>query len=125
MEKIDKFAPELDLDASEVGLLVALMAHPGFHTWVKVGRNQVQKYFSRLLNTDSTTPEQVLENHRLAKLSAQMFQGFVESLEHLRTVYVSSSGIQKPVDVTEGILDYGEQVLDGVDNLSEEADSIL
>lgn len=122
---MEKYEPELDIDDGEAGTLVSFMSHPGFLVWQKVRKAEFQKFFTKLMNTDSVSEDQVLENFRVAKIAAQLYQGETNTLNEIRVQYTSAPrDMDKPVDVTEGILDIGHLAsqLEDVPNLLEEVD---
>lgn len=122
---MEKYEPELEIDEGEAGTLVSFMGHPGFLVWQKVRKAEFQKFFTKLMNTDTEDKEAVLERHRIAKLAAQLYQGETNTLNEIRLQYTSAPRDRdRPVDETEGVLDIGDLAsqLEDVPNLFEETD---
>ncbi len=103
------FEPELALTHIERAHLVSMASTEGFHILNRIMRSQVDKFVMAQTNTDPVNETAVLSAHRMAKAAAQFYQMFTDRVneEMLQYSHAPKAG-DKPVDVTEGLLDLGD-----------------
>jgi hypothetical protein len=99
---------------------------PGFQIFQRICSAEVDKFFVRLVNADSSDQNEVIAAHNLAKAAAQFYAGLEKRINEEVTQFVGTPmNNDKPeADVTEGTLDLGEfaSEFDNLPNLlSEEA----
>jgi hypothetical protein len=108
-ENLSKFEPELALTHIERAHLVNVASTEGFHILNRIMRSQVDTFVMAQTNADPVNEAEVLSAHRMAKAAAQFYQMFTDRIneEMLQYSHAPKAG-EKPVDVTEGLLDLGD-----------------
>ncbi len=112
MEKLEGFNPDIELDRGEQSSLAAILAQPGFKVLQKIGKACVDQFVVSWIN--QTKEEDVLRAHRHAKVAAQFYTAFLQTVHNEVSDYIHSQPQDKPVDSTEA-LDIGEHVAYGAD----------
>jgi hypothetical protein len=112
----NEFMPELALEPEEVANLASLRGHPGFPVLQKMLRSLVDKYAVAMINVAETDEKEVLAKHKMAKLAAQYYVSFVNSINNVTELYIATRPQTKPVESAEGI-DLGEFTLDTEESL--------
>lgn len=114
----NKFEPEVILAHEERGHLAALTTMPGFAIYNRLQRAEVDKFFIRLMAADEANEKDVLEKFKFSKAAAHYYQRITDRVNIEIQSYMSAvrQGTEKPIDVTEGLLDIGPQHED-MDNI--------
>lgn len=110
MEAIQFTAP-LELGRHERAALSDTCNTPGFKVIQKIFEDEVQKFFTVLMNLESGT-DKVLEGQRVAKTAAQLWQGGIDRI-NAEVNYLSEElrgeKPSPPVDLIEGMIDLGPE----------------
>lgn len=101
---------EYKLGRDEQASLAAVAGHPGFRVILKLGEMEAKKFIQVLMNTPASDKDLVITNHIKAQEIAQWFTGFVNRINEEITEYTHApKASDKPIDVTSGILDLGDE----------------
>jgi hypothetical protein len=103
--------PELRLTDTERVELAQAVNMAGFRAIQKIMRSAVDKFILATMNADIANPREIIAKHRLAKAAIQFYAQVVKDVNSELSLALSlPHPSDKPVDVTEGILDVGEGV---------------
>ena len=83
----DPLQDMLQLNSQQRGVLAAYIAKDGFALIMRLWRDEVRKFTERALNSNTADDKESLEALRKAKVAAQLFQGWVERLNHEVSIY--------------------------------------
>jgi hypothetical protein len=114
---LSQINPDLELEQAERAELAQMTLMPGYKVLHKLMRSQVDQFIVAMINADPAEPEDVLAKQVTMKAAAQFYQGITNRVNHETTLYTHAPReTDKPVDVTEGVLDMGA-VADAVEAL--------
>jgi hypothetical protein len=120
---LSKINPDVQLDHADRAQLVQLYAMEGYKVLHRLMRSEVDKFILAMINADPANPKEVLSRQRLAKAAAQFYEAITQRVNEEITLYTAQTRAgDKPVDVTEGLLDLGTlaEQLEVVPNILEE-----
>lgn len=104
-----KFNPEVNLNHEERGQLSFTVATPGFNHINRIMRAEVDKFIVDLINVAEDNDKMVIAKHKGAKFVAQFFERIVSRLNEETNQFIRERGDDsRPVDLTEGLIDLGE-----------------
>lgn len=109
--EINKFAPIVQLDYSDRSDLASTVATPGWKIVHRIMRGEVDKFILALINTKiegTDDKDEVYNKFLLSKAAAQFYQQVTDRVNEETLQYVASQNNSGPVDMTEGILDIGD-----------------
>lgn len=107
---------DIELEIFEKARLAATVASGGFDPIKKILLSEVEKFSTDLLNADIANEAEIVAKHRLAKAAAQICTMVVNRINREIEEYnYSVKDNDKPIDITEGLLDLGETNTDGGD----------
>lgn len=116
-----QFEPEIHLDHADRAQLVHLTTTEGFKILNRMMRAEVDKFVLAHINADAGDESAVLASHKVAKAAAQFYEGIISRVNEEVALYASSPKVgEKPVDVTEGLID-----MDSIKEATEELPDIL
>ena len=100
------FEPEIALDERDRSNLASVVVMPGYRVLHRLLRAEVDRFILALINTDAKDDAGVIAAHRLAKAAAQFYEGVTSRVnEIVRNHLESSRQDEKPIDITENLLD--------------------
>lgn len=99
------FDPDLTLTDMERAHLYATYSSEGFKIFQQILESEVAKFRVALDNADPANERAVLAAHQMSKAAAQFYTGLVRRVNEEINLYTNSRQGDKPVDVTEGVLD--------------------
>ena len=104
----------MDFDLNKRAQLSAMAATEGFKIFIEdIMEPEAKKFITALVNVPAGNDEAVLAAHKLAKAAAQYYQGCIDRLNAEVELYRQSpKATDKPQDVTDGNLDFGESITD-------------
>lgn len=104
-----QFNPDLQLDTTDRANLAGLSSNEGFKVLQRIMRSEVDKFVVKLINTDPAKPKEIIAAHRLAKAAAQFYTAISNRVnEEIQTYIATPREGDRPVDVTSGVLDFGQ-----------------
>jgi hypothetical protein len=119
-EKLNQIEPQLQLGHTDRAHLVAIYAMEGYKVLNRIMRSEVDKFVVDVINADPAEPKKVLSKQLVMKAAAQFYAGITDRVNEEVTLYTSQPRPgDKPVDMTEGLLDLGAltEQLEEVPNL--------
>jgi hypothetical protein len=108
MEAI-KFTAPLELQRHDRAALSDTCNTPGFKVMQRIFEDEVQKFFTVLMNLPSGTKD-VLESQRVARTAAQLWQGGIDRINaevHYLSEELRAEKKEGPIDPSEGLIDLG------------------
>lgn len=100
--------PDLELGRAEQAHLVQTYHSEGYRIMHRIMRAEVDKFIVAMVNANPADREEVCARHVTAKAAAQFFEGVTRRINEEVTQYTAApTPDDKPIDVTEGILDLG------------------
>lgn len=100
--------PDVELGRAEQAQLVQTYHSEGYRIMHRIMRAEVDKFIVAMVNANPADREEVLARHQMAKAAAQFFEGVTRKINEEVTQYTAApTPGDKPIDVTEGILDLG------------------
>jgi hypothetical protein len=104
-----EFNPDLQLEHGERAVLAATAATPGFVIMHRIFRSEVDKFLIALINADPANSKEVVSRQLLAKAAAQFYQAVTTRINEEVMLYTHAPRADdKPIDITEQVLDIGE-----------------
>lgn len=102
--------PEYQLDSEERTYIAMLAADtPAFAALQKIFESEIAKFHVSLVN--SKTDEEVLINHKLEKAASQFYVQVLRRINQEIEIHYNAPKVDdKPVDDTEGLIDFGDSV---------------
>jgi hypothetical protein len=121
---MSQFEPDLTLEPQERALLAQLTVNPGYKIFHRICRSEVDKFIVQLINSDAAKTDEVLATHTMAKAAAMFYQGVTARINEEVLLYTGAPReSDKPVDITEGLLDLDEmRRINNMTGLREEMD---
>jgi hypothetical protein len=112
---------ELTLDNADRAYLVSLVSMHGYKVLHKIIKASTYKFVTRLLNTKNSAEKDVLSNHLAAQVAAQLYDDWTKEINFIVEQYTHTpKASDAPVDITSGILDLGDEVIENVLNTYED-----
>jgi hypothetical protein len=108
--------PELDLEPAEKAYLVSLMAMHGYKVLHKVIKSECDRFIVALLNSPQDDTKKILANFTMAKTAAMLYTAWTNRVNSIVEEYTHTpKSSDRPIDITAGILDIGDDSLDVLD----------
>lgn len=108
---MEGFNPDYQLERVEQAALASVVPTDGFRVIHRIMKSEVDKFVVRMINTDPANEKTVIAAHLLSKAAAQFYQGVINRINEEITIYHHApKASDKPVDITEGLIDLGEAV---------------
>lgn len=105
-----RFNPEYELDHNDRMQLAGIYSQPGFQILQRICGSEVDKFYIKLVNTESDDTAGVLAAHKMYKAAAQFYEGLVRRINEEMIQFTGTvvHNDKPEPDVTEGTLDFGE-----------------
>ena len=105
--------PETRLDDIERAHLMQVVNTEGFNVFNRLCEYECEKFKVKLLNIDSAKADEIVAAHALAKAAAQFYAAIMNRVNaEIETYTKTPKFTDKPVDVTEGLLNIDDIALE-------------
>ncbi len=119
---IKEFKPEFSLTQRERGMVAQTVATEGYSVINKIYSNEISRMILDLMNKDAANDAEVLAAYKVAKAAAQFHEAVTARLNFEVSMYINFNKKEdKPVDLTEEAIYYGERPSTELDILRDAA----